>query len=106
MKSPTILSLDVFDYGSHQVITSKLCDSSVDGGIVRHFPSKMVCVPRAVGSMKVDHDVGIVIVQHLHHRPSLGRVELHVVPIDIEPLRVCANSHPADRAVLRSTICQ
>ena len=63
-------------------------------------------MPRAVGGVQVDHHVRVEVVQQPHHRARLRRLELDVVAVDVEPLRVGARALAADRAVLEAAAGQ
>ena len=78
----------------------------VHGWIVRRLVGQVVGVTRAVGRVQVDHHVRIEVVEQPHHRPRLGRVELDVVAVDVEPLRVRTRALSADRAVLQAAADQ
>ena len=106
MKRPSVLLPDRFRNSRQPLVTRKGRDGGIDRGIIRYFPCQVIGVPRSVGGMKVNHDVGIVIVQQFHHRSRFRCIQLDVVAIDVEPLRIGANAHPADGTILRSPIGQ
>jgi hypothetical protein len=56
--------------------------------------------------VQVVADVRIVVVHQLDERLRLRRVELHVVAVDVQVLRVGARAHPVDRAVLALPVVQ
>ena len=60
----------------------------------------MVGVLRAVGRVQVDDHVRVVVAIGADQRPRLRRLQLHVVAVQVEPLRVAPRAHAADRAEL------
>ncbi len=54
--------------------------------------------------MQVDGHVRIVFAQQPRHRPRFGRVELHVIAVQVVALSVRPLTHPSDRPVLTATI--
>ena len=56
--------------------------------------------------MQVDADVRIVVAQQARQRSRFGRLELHVIAIEIEILRVRPTPDAADRAVLQRTLAE
>jgi hypothetical protein len=52
--------------------------------------------------VQIDHHVRIERVQQPHHRSRFRRVELHVVAVDVQPLRVRPRPLAADRPMLEA----
>ena len=61
---------------------------------------------RAVRRVQVHRHVRVVVVHQLDDRAALGRVELHVIAIEVEALRVRPLPLTAHRAVLRSAVVE
>ena len=64
----------------------------------------MVRVPRPVRRVQIDGYVRIVLAEQPRHRPRFGRVELHVITVQVIALGVRPLTHPPDRPVLTATI--
>jgi hypothetical protein len=56
--------------------------------------------------VKIDSDVRIVVTHREDERASLRRVQLHVIPVDVQTLGIRPRSHPSDRTVLQRPVRQ
>ena len=63
-------------------------------------------VQRAVRRVQIQRNVRVVIVHQLDDRPAFGGIELHVIAIEVEALRVRPLTLTAHRAVLRPAVVQ
>ena len=61
---------------------------------------------RPVGGVQVHRDLRVVVVHQLHERARLGGLQLHVVPVEIEVLRVGALPLSRHRAILPAAVGQ
>ena len=75
-------------------------------GMERRRVGQVVGVARAVGRVQVERHVRVVVVHQLDDRARFGRVELHVVAIEVEALRVRALPLSAHRPVLRAAVVE
>ena len=66
----------------------------------------MIAVNRAAGRMQVDQHMRIIFMNQLNQRTRFGRIQLHMVPVEVIPLRIRALTHTADRAMLPGTVIQ
>ena len=64
----------------------------------------MITVVRPVGSVQIDCEMRIPAIEQPHKRLSLRGLELHIIAVQIHPLRVLADTYAAERAVLRGAI--
>ena len=60
----------------------------------------------AVGRVQIERHVRVVVGHQLRDGASFWRVELHVIAIEVEPLRVGALALAAHRAVLRAAVVE
>ena len=65
---------------------------------------EVIAVERAVGGVQVDRNLRIVRIEQGDQRARFGRLELHVVAVQVEPLRVGALAHAPHRPVLQRPI--
>ena len=65
---------------------------------------EMVRVLRPVRGVQIDGHVRIVVAEQARHRPGLGRLQLHVVAVQVVALGVRPLSHPAERPVLAPAV--
>jgi hypothetical protein len=70
----------------------------------RRCIGEVISVLRAVGGMEVGREVGVILREKLGEGTPLGRVQFHVIAIDIEILRVRTCARSANRSVLGAPI--
>ena len=61
---------------------------------------------RAVGRVQIERHVRVVVGHQLRDGARFGRVELHVIAIEVEPLRVGTLALSAHRPVLRAAVVE
>ena len=69
-------------------------------GVQRRCIRQVVSVPRSISGVEIDAHMRVVAVHQANERASLGRIQLHVIAVEIIALGVGALSHAADWAVL------
>jgi len=101
---PAVLVLDRSRHGRQPVAAQYLVDLGGRVRVERRRVGDVVGVLRAIGRVQVDGHVRVVTVHHADQRARLGRVEFHVIAVEVVSLCVGALSHAADGAVLPSAV--
>ena len=86
--------------GGQEALAQEGVGGARRGRVERRRVRDVVGVRRAVRRVEVEHEVGVVGAHEPDERAALGRVELHEVAVEVEPLRVRPLPHPLDGPVL------
>ena len=101
---PAVPGPDLPGHMGKESFPEKVVDLGRRVGMERGRVGDVVGVPRPVRRMQIDGYVRIVFAEQPRHRPRFGRVELHVVAVQVIALSVRPLTHPSDRPVLTAAV--